>query len=208
MEPSETPRQHRAYRIIITAIALGILVFAAAQVAYALSIGNRQLVKDGVDWIYDVLLYGLAAAVFGRGDKAEKASALLIAGIMAAAGFATLYDLYDKIVQPRPIDPLLLGFSAVSAILIAFLVAGALLAFRHSPNALIQATWLSSRNDVIKTAFYSALGLLTRVGSERWPEYVLDLFGAWLCFQATWVIVAQARAQRASPAIGEAPQSV
>ena len=191
--PEGGAAEHRAYRLVITAIAGGIFALMAAQVAWALAIGNRQLLKDGVDWIYDALLYGLAAAVFGRGDRAEKVSALAIAAIMAAAGASTIYDLYDKIVDPRPIDTLVLGFSAVSAIVVAILVVGALWRFRRSQNALIQATWLSSRNDVIKTVFYSALGFLARVWPERWPEYLLDVFSIYLCFQATWVITAQAR---------------
>ncbi len=212
MSASETPAEHRAFRVIIYAIAGGIFVFATAQVLYALAIGNRQLLKDGIDWIYDVLLYGLAAVVFGHGEKAERASALLIAGIMAFAGFSTIYDLYDKISDPRPIDPFTLGFSALSAIVIAILVAGALLQFRHSHNALIQATWLSSRNDVLKTVFYSALGFGARVWPERWPEYLLDLFAIYLCFQATWQIVAEARrgkdAEGKDAEVGPAPQSL
>jgi Co/Zn/Cd efflux system component len=201
--------EHRAFRIIIYSIAGGIFVFATAQVFYAYSIGNRQLLKDGIDWIYDVLLYGLAAAVFGRGEKVEKASALLIAGIMAFAGLSTIYDLYDKIVEPRPIDPLVLGFSAVSAIIIAVLVVGALYRFRHSHNALIQATWLSSRNDVLKTVMYSALGFLARVWTERWPEYLLDLFAVYLCFQATWLICAEAWGRESGPKeVGPDAQSV
>ena len=207
MSQPEIAREHRAFRVVITAIAAGIFVFAAAQVFYALGIGNRQLVKDGTDWIYDVLLYGLAAAAFGRGERAEEISALIIAAIMAAAGVSTLYDLHDKIADPRPIDPMTLGFSAISAIVIAILVAGALWPFRISHTALIQATWLSSRNDVIRTAFYSALGFLARVWTDRWPEYLLDLFSAWLCFQATWAVVREARRGEAG-AVGPAAQKL
>ncbi len=51
----------RAYVVTIWGIALGILVFATGVVAVALSLGNQQLFKDGVDWVYDVVLYGIAA---------------------------------------------------------------------------------------------------------------------------------------------------
>ena len=64
---------------------------------------------------------------------------------------------------------------------------------------------------MVKTVFYSALGFLARVWSERWPEYLLDLFSIYLCFQATWVIVARARqdAREAARAdVGEARQSL
>ena len=200
--------EHRAFRVTIYAIAGGIFAFAAAQVFYAFGVGNRQLLKDGLDLIYDVLLYALAAAVFGRGEKLEKASALVIAAIMAAAGLHTLYDLWDKIINPRPIEPLALGFSAVSAVLIGLLVAAALWRFRSSDNTLIQATWLTSRNDAIKQVFYSTLSFSARVYPERWPEYALDVFAAFLAFQATWKIVAQARRENRRPAVGAASPSV
>ena len=48
-------------------------VFAIAVVAWALATGNAQLFKDGVDWVYDVALYGIAALVFGRDERAETA---------------------------------------------------------------------------------------------------------------------------------------
>jgi hypothetical protein len=94
----------RAYKRIIWTIALGIAVLAGAQAAWALSIGSRQLLKDASDWIYDVVLYGIAAFTFGRGAAAERGSALVIAAIMAAGGLHTLYDLWDKVVAPRPIE--------------------------------------------------------------------------------------------------------
>ena len=84
-------------------------------------------------------------------------------------------------------------------VVIGLLVAAALLRFRHSRNALIQATWLSSRNDAIKQVFYSALGFATRVYPERWAEYALDAFAAALAFQAVWKIVADAARKRRRP---------
>ena len=103
---------------------------------------------------------------------------------------------------------LALGFSAVSAVLIGLLVAAALWRFRSSDNTLIQATWLTSRNDAIKQVFYSTLSFSARVYPERWPEYALDVFAAFLAFQATWKIVAQARRENRRPAVGAASPSV
>lgn len=183
----------RAYKRIIWAIALGILILAASQCAYALGVGNRQLFKDGIDWVYDVILYAVAAVVFGRGRRWEDLSALVIAAILAFAGLHTLYDLADKIADPRPIDVEALGFSAISAVIVGFVVAGALFGFRHSRNALIQATWLSSRNDMIRTGVFAGVTFLTRAAPLRWPEYGLDLFMAALNFQAAFAIWRVAR---------------
>ncbi|WP_291648837.1 cation transporter [Bosea sp. (in: a-proteobacteria)] len=182
------PSVERAYRLTIWAIALGILIFAALVVAWALAIGNSQLLKDGVDWVYDVALYGIAALVFGRDGRAEKLAALGIGAVMAVAGLHTLYDLWDKILRPRPIELFTLGFSAGSAILIAYLIVLALWRFRREPNPVIKATWLSSRNDTISTTGFALVGLAARLAPVRWPEYLLDLVVAGLCFQASWAI--------------------
>jgi Co/Zn/Cd efflux system component len=195
----------RVFARVIWAIALGLLVFAAAQVAVALAIGNAHLFKDGVDWVYDVLLYGLAAATFGRGARLERASAVFIAAVMGAAGAHTLWDLADKIARPRPIEPLIFGFSAASAVVIALLIVAALWRFRASAHPLIEATWLSSRNDVLKTTFYVGLGFLARVAPQRWPEYALDVLMAAILFQASWRILARALhdARKGSNGTGE-----
>lgn len=188
MSPETDASVARAYTLTIWGIALGILAQAVATVIWALAIDNVQLFKDGVDWVYDVVLYGIAALVFGRDARAERLAALAIGAVLAVAGLHTLYDLWDKIVRPRPIEIWTLGFAAASAIVIALLVIGALWRFRREDNPVIKATWLSSRNDAISTTGFALLGLAARVAPVRWPEYLFDLFVAGLCFQATWAI--------------------
>ncbi|MFN3890838.1 MAG: cation transporter [Beijerinckiaceae bacterium] len=189
----------RAYKRTIWAIAAGILLFAAGQAAWALSLGSRQLLKDALDWGYDVVIYALAAIVFGRGVRAEQTAALIIAAILAAAGLHTLYDLWDKIVEPRPIEPFTIGFSAVSASVIGYIILFALLRFRRDENPLVRATWVSTRNAVIMTTVFAAATYLTRMATERWPEYALDVLGAGLLFQAAGAIaLATMRDRRAA----------
>ncbi len=187
------PAVGRAYRLTIWGIALGISVFAAGTVAWALQLDNNQLFKDGVDWVYDVALYGIAALVFGRDERAERLAAFGIGGVMAVAGLHTLYDLWDKILRPRPIEVWALEFSAASAIAIVVLIVGVLWRFRREQNPVIKATWLSSRNDVISTTGFALVGLLARVLPVRWPEYLFDVVVACICFQASWAIWKAAR---------------
>ncbi|MDX3809845.1 cation transporter [Bosea thiooxidans] len=197
------PAVARAYTLTIWGIALGILLQAVATVAWALAIGNAQLFKDGVDWVYDVALYGIAAIVFGRDARIERLAAVAIGAVMAIAGLHTLYDLWDKIARPRPIEVWTLGFAAASAIVIAFLVVGVLWRFRGEDNPVIKATWLSSRNDTISTTGFALVGLAARVAPVRWPEYLFDLVVAGICFQATWAIWRSLRCG----VVSEAPQT-
>ncbi|MBN9061922.1 MAG: hypothetical protein BGP06_11980 [Rhizobiales bacterium 65-9] len=180
--------EDRGYARTIWAITLGVLLLGAGTAAVALVVGNRQLFKDGVDWIYDVAFYGVAALVFRRGEMAERIASLFLAGVMAVAGLHTLYDLWDKILNPRPIEVWFLGFSAFSAIVAAIAVIAALFRFRRTENPLIKATWLGSRNDLISTTGYALAGFAARVAPMRGPEYALDLLGAALAFQASWAI--------------------
>ncbi|MCU4182390.1 cation transporter [Bosea sp. BH3] len=201
------PAVARAYTRTIWGIALGILIQAAATVAWALAIGNVQLLKDGVDWVYDVVLYGIAALVFGRDGRAERLAAMAIGAVLAVAGLHTLYDLWDKIVNPRPIEVWTLGFAAASAIVIALIVIAVLWRFRHEENPVIKATWLSSRNDAISTTGFALVGLAARVAPVRWPEYLFDIFVAGLCFQATWAIWRSLRREATQPGLRNNPQT-
>ena len=189
----------RAYKRTIWAIAAGILIFAAGQSVWALSLGSRQLLKDALDWGYDVVIYALAAVVFGRGVRAEQTAALIIAAILAAAGLHTLYDLWDKIVEPRPIEAFTIGFSAVSATIIGYIILAALLRFRRDENPLVRATWVSTRNAVIMTTIFAAATYFTRMAVSRGPEYALDVLSAGLLFQGAGAIaLATLRDRRAA----------
>jgi Co/Zn/Cd efflux system component len=186
-----------AYMRVMWIISAGILVFGTLQCALALVIGSSQLLKDGLDWAYNVALYGIAAFVFGRGVRAERLSACVIALILAVAGFHTLYSLWSDIQDPQQDEPLTFGISTVSSVVIAFSVVAVLWRFREDPNPLVQATWLSSRNDAISSTLSALTAVVLKFAPIRWPEYVLSVVQVGICFQATWAIVqAELRDQR------------
>jgi Co/Zn/Cd efflux system component len=189
----------RQYARRMWALALGILAFASAQVIYAQVNGLLQLRRDGLDWGYDVVFYAMAALLYGRGDRAERTGALVLGLVMVVAGLDTLNDLAMKIREPRAIEPMVLGFSAVTAAASGFIFVGILLPFRESDNPLIEATWLSARNSMISSAAYAGVTLFARLATSRAVEYGLDVFAALLSFQAAYVIIRDALARPASP---------
>jgi len=178
------------------ALAIGVLVFATAQVVYAQVNGLPQLRRDGLDWGYDVFFYAMAAVLYGRGDRAERAGAIMMGAVMLVAGLDTLVDLAWKIREPRAIEPLALGFSAATAAVSGFVYVGLLLPFRESENPLIEATWVSARNGMISSAVYAGVTLFARLAASRIVEYGLDVFAAALSFQAAYVILRDALRQR------------
>ncbi|MBV9064258.1 MAG: hypothetical protein JOZ84_08695 [Methylobacteriaceae bacterium] len=191
--------EDRRYVITIRTIAVGIFLFAAGEVGYALTIGSSFLVKDGMDWIYDVLLYGMAAIIFGRGARAERVAALVGVGIMFVSIGETAYDMVSKIVAPRQIEPLQLGFSALSTVVIVLLVVIALLPFRRSRNPLIETTWLSARNDAIFASIYACVQFAVRMAPIRAPELALDTLSVLLTLQAIYVIIREVSADAQKP---------
>lgn len=178
----------RLFVLRMWAIALGVLVFAAGQVIYAQAHELYQLRRDGLDWGYDVVFYLMGAVLYGRGERAERAGALALGAVLLIAGLDTLNDLRLKILDPRPIEPMVLGFSAITAAASGFIVVGLLSPFRGVDNPLIEANWLSARNSMISSAAYAGMTFFARLATSRVVEYGLDVFGALLSFQAAYVI--------------------
>ncbi len=186
--PQTLPDEARSYRRRVLLIVALIASLAITQSLYALHLGDRFLLKDGIDWIYDVLLWAVALAVFGRGQRFEELAALWVAGVLLVAAGHTGYDLWDKIVTGRRPEPWVAGWSAFTAIGLALYVVGLMFRFRGSDSPLIKATWLSSRNDTISTTAFAFVGLWARLSPSQWPEIVLDLVIIGLNLQAAGAI--------------------
>ncbi len=185
--------EHRAYMRAVKIIISAILMIAVPQIVYAWAIGNRFLMKDGFDWSYDVVLWGVALACFGRSLRAENLAALAIAGVMFVAGCHTAYDLWHKIVTGRRPEFWVAGWSSFTMVSIALLLLGVMWRFRKSENALVAATWLSSRNSIIITLCFAAISLFARTRDSQGAEIALDLLAIGLSFQAVYAILTKLR---------------
>jgi len=183
----------RRYRRRVLLIVAVIATLASVQTLYALAIGNRFLLKDGIDWIYDVILWLVALAVFGRGRRFEELAALGVAGVMVIAGGHTAYDLWDKVASGRRAEVWAAEWSAFSSVGLALFVLALMLRFRAAENPLIAATWLSSRNDAISTTAFATIGFAVRVSPSQMPEILLDIVLIGLNFQAAGAILIAVR---------------
>ncbi|CAN1556287.1 hypothetical protein MCEMSEM23_02420 [Rhabdaerophilaceae bacterium] len=182
-----------AYRRAVLVIVSAILLIAVPQILYAWAIGNRFLLKDGFDWSYDVVLWLVALACFGRGLRAENLAALAIAGVMFVAGCHTAYDLWDKISTGRRPEIWVAGWSSLTMVFIALLLLATMLRFRRSSHVLIAATWLSSRNSIVITLAFAAMSLFARTRAHQGFEIALDCLGIFLSFQAVFAILTKLR---------------
>ena len=196
-DPSDFQALHHSsgfapYRRAVKRIMGMIFTLMIGQSAYAIALDNRFLLKDALDWGYDGVLWGVALVVFGRGQRYERIAALAIAGVMLIAGLHTGYDLWDKIMTGRRPEMWVAGWSAISAVSVGIIVVGLMWQFRRSDNALIAATWLSSRNALISTFAFAIAGFAARVSPTQWPELVMDLVVIMLSLQASWAITRKA----------------
>ncbi len=189
----------RAYTRTIWATVCGIFAMGAAEAALALHLDNRLLLKDALEWSYDVAIYAAAAISFGRGDRVERLSALAIAAVLAAAGFQGSYEVVRAIFIPPVIEPLTVGISSALIICEGIAVAAALWRFRASRNPLIEASWLSARNDAISATLFAVVIAVARLAPARWPQMAVDAFTAGLAFQAAWAIARDAWPRKDAP---------
>jgi hypothetical protein len=82
-------------------------------------------------------------------------------------------------------------------VFVAFLLLTLMWRFRKAENALIAATWLSSRNSIIITLCFAAMSLFARTRGAQGYEIALDCLAIFLSFQAAWAILGKLRKERA-----------
>ena len=188
----ETADEARAYTRTIWTIVAGISLLCVGETALALHLDNRLLLKDALEWGYDIAIYAVAAISFGRGANAERTSALVIAFVLLIAGLQGSYEVVRAFFIAPIIEAVTVGFSAVSIIVEGIAVAVLLSRFRHTTNPLIEATWLSARNDAFSATAFALVMAAARLAPMRWPQMAVDAFAAGLAFQAAWVITRDA----------------
>jgi Co/Zn/Cd efflux system component len=189
---TESP-EHRSYRLTIIAIAASVLAICASETLYGLALDSRFLIRDGLEWGYDVAIYVLAAATFGHGPTAERRAALGVALVLLFAGGMTSFQIWRTFSDPPQVEAFSITLSGTLIILEAFAVAGALWRFRRSDNPVIVATWLSARNDVASSTLYALVMMGARFTPMRWPQMGVDAVTVFLCWQAAWRILSDLR---------------
>ncbi|WP_336491084.1 cation transporter [Methylobacterium nigriterrae] len=188
---AQMPKTTRGYgyKKTVWGIAAGILLLALVEAAWAHAIGSKDLLKDASGFGYDIALNAVAAFVFGRGARAERLSAFVIGGLLAATGIDALADLWSDIQHPDASSVGEIVTSNLVGVAVACFAAAALVRFRNDANPLIQATWLNARNDASAAVLTAVLGLLAHMAPVRWPEYALDLIGVIFSFQAAATVL-------------------
>ena len=177
------------YKRTIMLIAALVLAIGLGETLYGLTLDSRFLIRDGLEWSYDVVIYATAAAAFGRGLRAERFAAFALAMVLAGAGFVTIWQIWRTFVDPPEVEAF--GITVAGALLIveSWTLVALLWRFRRSRHPVIEATWLSSRNDAVTGTLYALVMIAARLEPVSWPQMAVDSISAILCLQASGQIL-------------------
>ena len=183
---SETHAAHEArnYHRTIMAIAALVLAICVGETLYGLMLDSRFLLRDGLEWGYDVVIYVTAALAFGRGLRAERYAGFALAFVLLGAGFVTIWQIWRTFVDPPEVEAF--GITVAGALIIAesWTLVALLWRFRRSNHPVIEATWFSARNDAVTGTLYALLMIAARMEPVTWPQMAVDSISAILCLQA------------------------
>ena len=189
MREQGSAAEARSYRWTIVAIGAVVLVICVSETLYGFVIQSRFLIRDGLEWGYDVAIYAVAAVAFGRGPMAERTAAVFLAGVLITAGLVTVWQIWRTFVDPPEVEVFGITLSGLLIMGEALAVALALWRFRLSANPVIEATWLSARNDAVTSSLYALVMMAARLYPAGWPQMAVDGVSAILCLQAGWQIL-------------------
>ena len=183
---SETHAAHEArnYHRTIMAIAALVLAICVGETLYGLMLDSRFLLRDGLEWGYDVIIYVTAAAAFGRGLRAERFAGFALAFVLLGAGFVTIWQIWRTFVDPPEVEAFGITVAGVLIIAESWTLVALLWRFRRSNHPVIEATWFSARNDAVTGTLYALLMIAARMEPVTWPQMAVDSISAILCLQA------------------------
>jgi len=178
----------QALRLIsIAALSLSVL-----SVAFDWLSASESYLEDGVCWIYDSAIYGVAAISFGRGASFERVAAFMLSLILAIAGCQGSYDIWSEIVRTAPAHSADAAASASALATGAILEAALLFRFRTSGEPLMTATWLSARNSAAIALAGAAVPALSHASSGDALQIIVDCVDTLLAFQAAFFVAKEA----------------
>ena len=184
MSPTHDAPEARKYHRTIVAIAALVLAICVGETLYGLMLDSRFLLRDGLEWGYDVIIYVTAAAAFGRGLRAERFAGFALAFVLLGAGFVTIWQIWRTFVDPPEVEAFGITVAGVLIIAESWTLVALLWRFRRSNHPVIEATWFSARNDAVTGTLYALLMIAARMEPVTWPQMAVDSISAILCLQA------------------------
>lgn len=194
-------------RRTVLIVALLNLAYFGVEFAVARSIGSVSLFADSIDFLEDTAVNFLILVALGWSAHRRSLVGMVLAGILLAPGFATLWAAWGKIADPVAPDAALLSITGVGALGVNVLCAFLLARFRAHSGSLTRAAFLSARNDALANIAIIAAGLITAATVSPWPDLVVGLGIFFLNLDAAREVFEAARQERVAATIETQPEA-
>ncbi|WP_407275605.1 cation transporter [Halothiobacillus sp. DCM-1] len=191
-----TPSAPPAFRRAVLWVALLNFGYFWVEWTVAQSIGSVSLFADSIDFLEDAAVNGLILIGLGLSAVARARLGMLLAGIILIPGLATLWTAVHKVLQPLPPDALDLSLTGLGALMVNFSCAWILLRYRRHHGSLVQAAFLSARNDVLANLAIILAAGVTLVWTSALPDLIVGLGIFLLNLDAARVVYRQAIQER------------
>ncbi|MEO1018356.1 MAG: cation transporter [Pseudomonadota bacterium] len=190
--------KRRLWIVIALNAAMFAIEMAAGQVAR-----SQALQADALDFLGDVLTYGISLAVIGASVKVRTTAAMAKGISLSLMGLwvfgSTLYQVFVVGVPKAEIMGVI-GFLA----LLTNLASVMLLVRYKDGDANVRSVWLCSRNDAIGNVAVMVAALGVWGTATGWPDLLVAAIMAVLFLSSSFQIITQAlgerRAVNATPA--------
>ena len=183
-------------RLILATIATLNLAYFGLEVVVALTIGSVALFADSIDFLEDAAINLLILAGLAWSARARSHLGMVLAGILLAPGFATLWMAARQFSLGSIPAPTALGLTGAGALLVNGTCALLLTRHRNSGGSLVRAAFLSARNDVIANLAIIVIAPISFLLQSRWPDLILGVAIGVLNAGAAWEVFEAARGER------------
>lgn len=163
------------FRLTIGLVAALNLAYFGVEFTVALNIGSVSLFADSIDFLEDTAVNLLILLAIGWSAYKRSLVGMLLAGILLAPGFATVWMAWQKFGSPVAPTPLPLTLAGSGALAVNVTCALLLARFRKNKSSLVQAAYLSARNDSIANIAIIAAGIVTAMTISVWPDLIVGV---------------------------------
>jgi Co/Zn/Cd efflux system component len=165
------------------------------EIAVAWRIESVALFADAVDFLEDTAVNLLVLFALSRGARLRAGVAMGLAAIICVPGLAVLWTALGKFTAPTVPEPTALTLTGAGALLVNVACALILTRVRSAGGSLMRAAYLSARNDAAANVAVIGAGLATAATLSVWPDLLVGIGIALLCFEAARDVLKAARAE-------------
>lgn len=161
---------------VIKFVAWANILYFFVEFYFARTTASTSLLSDSIDFLEDgAINFLILFAAHWHFEKRQKFSRVL-AGLILLPSLFTFYVLVNRFFHHQVPEGVQMGFVGAGAFIVNAVCAVLLVRYRNNKEGVIQAAFLSSRNDLLANIAIIGAGFLTTKGGSYWPDFVVGVF--------------------------------